>query len=328
MPHPGQGPVDPAQQSVDPAAQHVLALDIGGTKLAAAVVAADGTITAGDRVATAAPDAEGLFAALERLCRGVLQAAAVPARAIGVGCGGPMRYPEGVVSPLNIPAWREFPLRARLVAAFGLPCVVDNDAKAMALGERWLGAGRGARNLLGMVVSTGVGGGAIVDGRLLHGEHGNAGHIGHVVVWPGGPRCGCGARGCVEAIASGTALARRIAAAQANGLARALPIGATAADAAAAARAGDAFAQRLFRDAGEAVGRGIASTAALLDLERVVLGGSIAVNAWDLLGPPLEAEVRRSARLDFTRGVRVCRAALGDAAGLVGAAALALAQEG
>lgn len=303
----------------------VLAIDIGGTKLAAAVIRADGTIVSQRRAATGAPaDAEALFDALERLCQATLREAGSAVEWIGVGCGGPMRYPEGLVSPLNIPAWRDFPLRQRLSHAFGLPCVVDNDAKAMALGEQWLGAGRGARNMLGMVVSTGVGGGAIVDGRLLHGERGNAGHIGHVVVWPGGPVCGCGTRGCVEGIASGTAIARRIAEALAAGAETTLPRGATAADAAEAARRGDALARRLFRDAGEAVGRGIASTAALLDLDVVVVGGSIALRAWDLLGPPLEEEVRRTARLDFTRGIRVVRAALGDSAGLVGAAALAL----
>ncbi len=301
----------------------VLAIDIGGTKLAAAVVSSDGAVLARARAATAAPpDAESLFTALERLCRGALDAAGVDVEALGVGCGGPMAYPEGRVSPLNIPVWRGFPLRDRLARAFELPCIVDNDAKAMALGEQWKGAGRGSGNMLGMVVSTGVGGGAIVDGRLLHGERGNAGHVGHVVVWPGGPPCGCGARGCVEGIASGTAIARRVAAAQAEGVSTVVPAGATAAQVAEAARAGDALARRLFEEAGEAVGRGIASTAALLDLELVAIGGSIALKAWDLLGPPLLAEVQRSARLDFTRDLRVLQAVLGDAAGLIGAAAL------
>ena len=201
--------------------------------------------------------------------------------------------------------------------------MVDNDAKALALGERWQGAGRGSDNMLGMVVSTGVGGGIILGGRLLHGLAGNAGHIGHVIVWPDGPVCGCGARGCVEGVASGSGLARRLKAALAAGAATSLAAESTAADIAAAARQGDLLAQELFRTAGEGVGRGIASTAALLDLELVVIGGSIALHAWDLLGPPLEAELRRSARLDFTRGVRVVRAQLGDNAGVLGAAVLA-----
>src|SRR5207244_1796400 len=242
---------------------------------------------------------------------------------VGVGCGGPMRYPEGAVSPLNIPAWRDFPLRERLARRFGTPCIVDNDAKALALGERWRGAGRGSNNMLGMVVSTGVGGGVILDGKLLHGHAGNAGHIGHIIVWPNGPLCGCGARGCVEGVASGSGLARRLAEALASGAMTSLAPGSTAVDIAAAARQGDALASELFRTAGEGVGRGIASAAALLDLELVVIGGSIALHAWDLLGPPLEATLRATAQLDFTRGLRVVHAELGDPAGLFGAARLA-----
>ncbi|HEX8968207.1 MAG TPA: ROK family protein [Chloroflexota bacterium] len=301
-----------------------LALDIGGTKLAVAVIDEHGSVRSEERTPTPRhADADQLFDALEAVCRRVLSQAHVEVEAVGVGCGGPMIYPAGRVSPINIPAWRDFPLRDRLADAFGLPCRVDNDAKALALGERWRGAGHGSANMLGMVVSTGVGGGIILEGRLLHGFTGNAGHIGHIVVWPGGPRCGCGARGCVEAVASGTGLARRLSEAVADGAPTHLQPGATAADIAAAARQGDDLAAELFRSAGEAVGRGIASAAALLDLEVVVVGGSIALRAWDLLGPPLEAELRQSACLDFTRGLRVSPAALDDRAGLFGAAMLA-----
>ena len=307
------------------AAGSVLAIDIGGTKMAAAIVDADGRMLASERIATeSGTDAEALFGALEGLGRRVIAAADADVRAVGVGCGGPMVYPAGRVSPLNIAAWRDFPLRDRLADAFDRPCVVDNDAKALALGERWQGAGRGARNMLGMVVSTGVGGGIILDGQLRHGAAGNAGHVGHVVVWPDGPPCGCGARGCVEAVASGSGLTRRLGAALAGGASSRLAVGASAAEIAVAARAGDALAVELFRTAGEGVGRGIASAAALLDLELVVIGGSIALKAWDLLGPPLLRTVAAEARLEFTRGVRIVKAAQGDNAGLYGAAHLAL----
>lgn len=305
----------------------VVALDVGGTKLAAGVVRVrDGAILARGRVATPATgDGEALFAVLVGLAREVLREAGTAPAGVGVGCGGPMRYPEGRVTPLNIPAWRDFPLRDRLAEVFGEPCIVDNDAKAVALGERWLGAGRGARNMLGMVVSTGVGGGVVLDGRLLHGERGNAGHIGHVVVWPDGPPCGCGGRGCVEGIASGSGLQRRVRLALAEGAAETrLGAESTGKDVVDAARRGDPLAARLIEDAGAAVGRGIASAAALLDLSIVTIGGSIALGGWDVLGPPLLAEVRRSARLDFTRDLAVVPAALGADAGLVGAAALLL----
>ena len=307
-----------------PSERPALAVDVGGSKLAAAVVRRDGQLLASERMAVPhASSADDLFATLEDLCRRVLHAADTDVVAIGVGCGGPMQYPAGRVSPLNIPLWRDFPLRDRLAAAFDLPCLVDNDAKALAVGECWQGAGRGSKNMLGMVVSTGVGGGIILDSRLLHGFAGNAGHIGHIVVWPDGPPCTCGARGCVEAVASGTGLTRRLGVALASGARTRLVASATAAEIAQAARDGDALGQELLRTAGEAVGRGIASAAALVDLELVAIGGSIALRAWDVLGPPLLSELERSARLDFTRGLRVVHAQLGDAAGLYGAARLA-----
>ena len=301
---------------------HVLALDIGGTKMAGAIVDASGNVLAEDRIQTPRSDsADTLFAALEAMCRALVGETRIAA--VGVGCGGPMRYPAGIVSPLNIPAWREFPLRERLQDSLQKPCLVDNDAKALALGERWKGAGHSSDNMLGMVVSTGVGGGIILDGRLLHGESGNAGHIGHIIVWPEGPLCGCGARGCVEGVASGTGLARRLSTERASWETTLQP-GSTAQEIAVAARTGDPLAQYLYRTAGEGVGRGISGAAALLDLEVVVLGGSIALKAWDLLGPPLLGEVESAARLDFTRNVKVVHAELGDRAGLLGAAQVAL----
>ena len=125
----------------------------------------------------------------------------------GVGCGGPMTPSGEEVSPLNIPAWQGFPLRSRLAELTGLPTHVDNDAKALALAEGWRGAAAGVPDYLAMVVSTGVGGGIVLDGRLLDGRLGNAGHIGHVIVEPDGRPCACGGRGCLEAEASGTAIA-------------------------------------------------------------------------------------------------------------------------
>jgi glucokinase len=320
------------RRSVATVERPVLAVDVGGTKMATGVVDPAGSVVGAVEVPTPAADGEELFAALRAAVdRSLAAAALTPAElaAIGVGCGGPMRYPEGEVSPLNIPGWRRFPLRARLAAAYDRPVVVDNDAKAMALGEHWRGAGQGARCLLGMVVSTGVGGGIVVAGRLLHGAHGNAGHVGHVVVEPGGPRCPCGARGCVEAIASGPSIVRLARAALARGAPSALRgrERLTAAEVAAAARAGDPLAVALFARAGRALGRGIASAAALLDLDRVVIGGGVS-QVGPLLFAPLRAELDRRARLDFTRGLAVEPAGLGRLAGLVGAAALVLSGAG
>lgn len=306
--------------------------------MAAGLVDPRGAIRAQQETPTlATADAETLFGALVELCTAVIQqgsGAFTRLRGIGVGCGGPMQYPEGRVSPLNIPAWRDFPLRDRLAAHFGRPTVVDNDAKAYALGEYWIGGGQGARGFLGIVVSTGVGGGLVLDGRLVHGAHGNAGHIGHVIVFPNGPRCACGARGCVEAVASGPSMVHRARSALNRGAASELtgasgrpnrvgasPQALTARELETAARHGDALAQRLFRDAGIALGRGIVAAASLVDLDRVVIGGGVS-NAADLFWPALQHEVAQNARLDFTRDLDVRLSELRVSAALAGAAAL------
>jgi glucokinase len=308
------------------ASKQVLAADIGGTKLAAGVVRSDGAILARRAVPTPrTADPEALFDALRTLLAAAVQAAGLePAAlaAIGVGCGGPMRAAEGLVSPLNIPAWRDFPLRERLSLAFDLPTTIDNDAKAFALGEHWLGQGRGARCLLAMVVSTGVGGGVVENGRLVDGAHGNAGHIGHLVVFPGGPRCACGARGCLEAVAAGPSLVRQARRARRRaGLAPGGP--ASARELADAARQGDPLAVRLFERAGLGLGRGIASAAALFDLDAVVIGGGVA-DAADLFLPALRRELAARARLDFTRDLKVTLSDSTVDAALSGAARLAL----
>lgn len=276
----------------------VLAIDIGGTKLAAGLVDAAGGLIA--RVQTATPataDAEVLWSALVRLVR---QLGWDGASACGVGCGGPMAPGGDAVSPLNIPAWRGFPLRTRLAGVTGLPTFVDNDAKALALGEAWVGAAAGERNFLAMVVSTGVGGGIVLDGRLLGGRLGNAGHVGHVIVEPGGRRCGCGARGCLEAEASGLAIE-----AQTGRPAREAP-------------------PEVVERCGRLVGRAVGSVANLLDLPLAVVAGSVALGFGDPFFAAAQAEIARTACLEFARGATIRPGGLGDAGPLVGAAAVAV----
>jgi glucokinase len=278
----------------------VLAIDIGGTKLDAGVVDGDGRVHDRRVVPTPHPtDAETLFATLVAAVDD-LDVAEHGVHAIGVGCGGPMVRGGEAVSPLNIPAWRDFPLRARLAAHVGLPVTIDNDAKALARAEGWLGAAAGVPDYIAMVVSTGVGGGVVVDGRLLDGAGGNAGHVGHIIVEPDGEICGCGARGCVEAEASGTAIARRTG----------RP----------AAEAGTDLRIRT----GRLVGRAIASVANLLDLQLAVVSGSVALGYGDDFFVAAQAEVDDRCRLDFSRGTRVVPGALGGDGPLIGAAAVAL----
>jgi len=295
-----------------------LAVDIGGTKLAAARVRTDGTVQVRARRPTPTDDdPESIWAALVSLVDDVT-AGDVPAR-VGVGCGGPMRWPAGEVSPLNLAGWRDFPLRARLSHRYPDAIVrVHNDAVAVAAGEHWRGAGRGTSHFLGMVVSTGVGGGLIVDGRVDSGRSGNAGHVGHVVVDADGPPCACGGRGCLEAIARGPAV---VAWAQEQGWSAAEASGATLAD---AAWSGDPLALAAFARAGQALGVALASVVATLDLDAVAVGGGLA-NSGDLLLAPARAAFDRHAGMSYVRDCRIVPAELGDDAGLVGAAAFVLA---
>ena len=311
-------PVDAAAS--DPVgAEFFLAIDVGGTKLAAAQVDGDGVVLRRGQVATA-PTAAGhgdelwltLLGLIDDVCAG-----GSPID-VGVGCGGPMRWPAGAVSPLNLPAWRDYPLRDRLRTRFPDTEVrVANDAIAMTVGEHWRGAGRGARGLLGIVVSTGVGGGLVLDGRVVAGLTGNAGHIGHVVVDPDGPPCACGGRGCLEAIARGPALVQW---AIDQGW---QPEDDTSADGRAllaGARAGDQVCAAAFERAGTALGIAIGSAAHLLELDVVAVGGGLSAAGELLLGPARSAFAEH-VRMSFAAGCRIVEAELAVDAGLIGAAA-------
>jgi glucokinase len=303
-------------------AEFVLAIDIGGTKLAAARVGADGRAHRRQDVPTqpTAPGAgDGLWSTLLALVDEVCGDESPVG--VGVGCGGPMRGPDGVVSPLNIPAWRDFPLRDRLRERFPAGVVrLANAAIAMAIGEHWRGAGQDAGNFMGIVVSTGVGGGLVLGGRVLEGRTGNAGHIGHVVVDPDGPPCACGGQGCLEAIARGPAVVQW---ALDQGWQPRQTAPATGRTLLTVARAGDPVATAAFDRAGNAVGVAVASAAHLLELEVVAIGGGLS-NAGDLLLAPARAAFAHHVRMSFAASCRIEAATLGADAGLVGAAALVL----
>ena len=274
-----------------------LAIDVGGTKLAAGLVTADGDVVARATAPTpTGDDPDAVFDALVDLVDAVGGDGEVIV--CGVGCGGPMTPGGEEVSPLNIPSWRDFPLRRRLAEATGLAVHIDNDAKALALGEGWRGAAKDHDNYIAMVVSTGVGGGIVLDGRLLDGAQGNAGHIGHVNVEPEGRQCSCGARGCLEAEASGPAIA------------------------AVTGRPAPEATPEVVERTGTLVGRAVASVANLLDLRLAVVGGSVALGFGDRFFAAAQAELDRQARLAFSSGARIVPLGLGDAGPLVGAGAV------
>lgn len=288
-----------------PGPRHVLAVDIGGTKVAVGVVSADGEIlTRGQAPTAAAGTGEELFATVVDLAFKAMSAVDEAPTICGVGTGGPAREMHRLISPLNIAVWRDFPLGERLSGEIGMPTHVENDAKALALGEGWLGGARGETDYIAMVVSTGIGGGIVLEGRLLHGADGNAGHIGHVFVEPHGRADPAGACGNLEGQASGTAI-------------RAV----TGADPAIAP-------VDVRRRVGQLVGRGIASVANLLDLRLALVSGSVALGYGEEFFDAAQRTVDELRRLDHSRGAVVRPGGLGADGPLIGAAAVALRSAG
>jgi len=279
----------------------VLAVDIGATKFAAALVDDQGEVITRHQVrADRERDADGLFEQVAELLGAVM--AEAPERDVsivgcGVGAAGPITANLELISPINLTEWRGFPLRRRVADTTGLMVAGDLDTKALALGEGWIGGAVGVRNFMSMVVSTGIGGGVVLDGRLLEGESANAGHIGHIIVVPGGRQCGCGAYGCLEAEASGSAIAATT--------------GRPPADAHAA----------VVERTGRLVGRAVASVVNLLDFELTLVGGSVALGFGLPFFEAAQAELDANCKLAGSRPV-IRPAELGAQAPLIGAAAV------
>ncbi|MFR9673262.1 ROK family protein [Streptomyces sp. TR02-1] len=312
----------------------VLALDIGGTKLAAGVVDSRGALLSSAVCPTGV--VEGVDAVLDRLLRlgdrVLADARARPQDLLGtgIGCGGPLDSEAGVlVSPPHLPGWRDVPVVAHVRERYGIPAVLDNDGTAGAAGEWFFGAGRGASHLLYLTVSTGIGGGAVLGGRVFRGAAGNGGEPGHVTVVSDGRPCrSCGRPGCLEAYASGSAIAERAAEAAAAAKAAGTPTAlgragtVTAAEVAAAAEHGDPQAARVWGEAVAALGSGLTSLVNVYEPELVVLGGGVTRAGERLLGP-VRAAVAEGAMGPAARAARIVPASAGDSAGVVGAAAVA-----
>ena len=280
-----------------------LSIDIGGSKIAVGLVTRNGELI--DRtqfVVNAQDSSEELFDDLSRavdarLLRAVDHHGVRPS-VVGVGSAGPITANVETISPLNIPQWRGFELRQRLETLTGLPVFGDGDAKALALAEGWLGAARGVDNFMAMVVSTGVGGGIVLNGQLLDGETGNAGHIGHVIVEPNGRRCACGGRGCLEAEASGPAIE------------------------AITGRSPTQPTYEIMVRTGRLVGRGVASVCNLLDLKLVVVGGSVALGFGATFFNAAQRTLDELCAIEFSRKARIVPTRLSDEGPLIGASAV------
>ncbi|MBE0466619.1 MAG: ROK family protein [Candidatus Desulforudis sp.] len=316
-------------------AGYVVGIDLGGTKIYTVLAAADGEIAAEVEVPTGAE--QGYERVLDRIAETVFavcsRAGVGPGAvsAVGVGAPGPLDPGNGVIHQAPNLGWRKVPFRDDLGARLRFPVYLENDANLGALGEHTYGAGRGSSEMMYVTVSTGVGGGLILRGEIYGGAGGGAGEIGHITVVPRGPRCGCGGRGCLEAVASGTAIARRAQElitrgagteilTRAGGEAGAV----TAATVAGAAGAGDPEARAILEEAAVHLGTGLAAVVNLLNPDLIVLGGGVMKHNWALLWDRLDLSLREQALEAAYRRVRLAPAALGDRVGGLGAVALAL----
>ncbi len=308
----------------------IAAVDLGGTNIRATLYTEEGEPLSHCFLPTLAheglePTLGRILAAIEEITKGYGRPAA-----IGVGAPGPLDPWKGVIlSAPNLPGWENVPLAAILSERFGAPAFVGNDANLAALAEHRLGAGKGFSNVIYVTISTGIGGGVIVNDSLLLGARGFAGEVGHIIVKPDGPRCGCGSVGCLEALASGPAIAREALRRMKEGQSSSIPEfvkgpleSLTAKEVAMAALEGDQLAQEVFREAGYFLGLGFVSLIHIFNPSRIIVGGGVA-KVGSLLLEPAEETVRKLAMREFLEDFKIVPAALGDEAGLLGAYLLA-----
>ena len=304
-----------------------IGIDVGGTQVRVALVEQGRLLR---RAAMATDVAGGPAAVMQQICALAREVCGPQDQervaTVGVAAPGPLDSDTGIVLHIpTLPGWEDFPLRSALAAALGRPVTMENDGIAAAYGEWKFGAGQGLRHLVYVTISTGIGGGIVVDGRLMRGHRGMAGHVGHLRMSNEGPQCSCGAQGCFEASASGSAFDKK---ARATALANPDswlgrtqgPIG--TGDIAQGARAGDRLCMDLIKAHASLLGTGFASLIHLYSPQCIIMGGGVS-KAFDLLEPGIHQAIAREAMQAF-RNVTVIQAKLGDNSGLIGVAALAV----
>lgn len=316
--------------------RYIVGVDLGGTSINVGVVPFDGGTVLGMRSLPTEPQ-RGPKAVVDRIAEMIRDAvrdarreAELPeAAVIGVGLGspGPLDRETGTILDTPNLGWRNFPLRDLIANAVGLDVVLDNDANAATLGEWWMGAARGADPVVGVTLGTGIGGGIVLGGRVYHGASDAAGEFGHMTIDSTGRKCNCGNYGCLEAYASGPAIAARAVEGLETGSSSLLPdmVGGeldriTAATVYEAIVAGDVYAAEVMRETAKFLGAGLANLINLLNPELIVISGGV-TRAGDHLFEPLRAEVRRRAFSEAADACRIVSSELGDMAGVIGAAA-------
>ena len=310
-----------------------IGFDLGGTNIRAALVSQQGEVRAWLSRPTNSPrGSDAVIQDIIALIKETLAQAPSPVIGVGIAAPGPLDPKDGVI--INSPnlKWHNVPLKRMLEDALGLDVTVDNDSQMTAFGERWMGAGRGADHLALLTLGTGVGGGVIFNGRIYHGESGSAGHIGHYILNPDGPPCACGARGCLEALASGPNIVRRAREAIESGRTTSLVEtvdgdldNLTSLMIFQAAQQGDALAIETFRDTGRYIGQALASLLPILDPKLVIISGQVAL-AGDLILEP--ARQRLAELIRIRPPVAIVQGELGDDGGIIGAAGVIFANAG
>jgi len=321
----------------DTSRQFIIGVDLGGTKIFAGAVSLDGARTSGMRSVSTQPElgADGVVDRMVALVEGVVldtinETGATRKDFIGIGIGapGPLDRDKGLVIVAPNLGWKDFPLRERISSRLNMPATLDNDANCATVGEFWLGAARGARNVVGITIGTGIGGGLIFNGELYHGSSDVAGEIGHTTIDVNGRHCKCGNYGCLEAYASGPAIATRAREALARednaSMLTAMVDGQldriTAELVYDAAKKGDGVANEIVRDTARYLGAGIATLLNVVNPDVVVVAGGV-TQAGEALFGPLRTEVRRRAFKPAVQAARIVPAELPGTAGVIGAVA-------
>ena len=319
---------------------NVIGVDMGGTKILSAVIDAEGNILGTAKVSTKA--GRGAVSVIDRIANCIQRAVdksgvdAASIQAVGIGAPGPLDPATGVVIFAPNLGWRDVPLKTELEARTGFPTFVDNDVNVGTLGEHVFGAGRGIQNVVGIFVGTGIGGGIILQGELFHGASKTAGEIGHIIVKAGGPRCGCGTRGCLEAIASRTAMTKQFRKAILKKGKKSVLSELTGGDLSAirsgvlakAVRLNDALTLKVLKKVTKYLGIGIGSIVNFLNPEMIVLGGGVVEALDDAFLDGIRAATKKYSLPNTLDGVQIVRAELGDNSGILGAAALARQRSG
>lgn len=322
--------------ATEPRQPFTIGVDLGGTNLRIAAVSPEGRIL--EKISLDTEVTEGRERVVADMCAAVaeIERRLEQSRLVGIGIGVPgiINLANGMIrqSP-NLPGWSDFPVRDDIERRLGTHVILENDANAAALGEKWVGAGRNTSGLCMITVGTGIGGGLILNGRIWHGQDGMAGELGHMTIDPNGALCGCGNLGCIEAYASAGAITRMAMAAirvgRSPGLAReAESLGELTAEIVyIKAKQGDLVAREIFEMVGRSLGVGLANLINIFNLPLYVIGGGVA-RGWDAFAPSLMAEVRKRSLVFRSTAPRIEPSALGAEAGLLGAAYLPLMFQG